>query len=30
MAGVAIYSDFGAQEGNLSPLPLFPHLFAMK
>ena len=29
MAAVTIHSDFGAQE-NLSLVPLFPHLFAMK
>ena len=31
MAAVTLYSDFGTQEEkNLSLLPLFPHLFAMK
>ena len=30
MATVTIYGDFGAQEGSLSLLPLFPHLFGMK
>ena len=30
MAAVTIYTDFGAQENNLSLFPLFPHLFAMK
>ena len=29
MAAVTVHSDFGAQE-NLSLVPLFPHLFAMK
>ena len=29
-AAVTIYTDFGAQEDNLSLFPLFPHLFAMK
>ena len=30
LAAVTIYTDFGAQENNLSLFPLFPHLFAMK
>ena len=30
MVAVTICSNFGARENNLSPFPLFPHLFAMK
>ena len=30
MAALTVLSDFGAQEKNLSVLPLFPLLFAMK